>query len=278
MQSKLGYLLYACGRNGLPQQIPFAGNTYRLRTVLKHDFFAATALYESDGSPPTVRTSRHPRIVLKLSRQHHLLGLPLTWLGELLCCHEVSILAHLNHLRGTPRLLSRYGKTGFIYEYIEGCSLSEQKELPDDFFDRLSELLRQIHKHNVAYLDMDKRSNILVGPDGRPHLIDFQISLHIADRLLLSKGLANQLRRILQHADIYHLFKHKRHLCPELLKPPEKVLSRQTGGWIQAHRLVANPFKKLRRALLRFLYARGVLVAQEGASLSPEHGRPRFPQ
>jgi serine/threonine protein kinase len=259
----LGYLLYACGRNGLPRHIEFEGRRYDLREVLKHDFFAGTALYASEARSPDEQEARPAKIVLKLSRRNHLLGLPLSWLGERISAHEISILRRLAHLQGTPRLLSRYGKTGFIYEYIEGHSLKEQPELPDDFFDQLLELLLHIHQRNVVYLDMNKRSNILVGTDGSPHLIDFQISTHIGEHALFSRRLSNYLRQALQQADIYHLFKHKRRLSPDLLSPQEKVLSHQMSGLIRAHRLVATPLREFRRALLRLLYARGLLVPEE---------------
>ncbi|MHC4616673.1 MAG: hypothetical protein ACYTEQ_02850 [Planctomycetota bacterium] len=262
----LGYLLYACGRNGLPGHIEFQGRRYGLRKVLKHDFFAATALYASEARPRDGQKPRPAKIVLKVSRQNHFLGLPLSWLGERICAHEISILRHLTPLEGTPRLLSRYGKTGFIYEYIEGRSLKEQPELPDDFFGRLLELLLHMHQRNVVYLDMNKRGNILLGADGHPHIIDFQISMHIGEHALFSRRLSRYLREALQGADIYHLFKHKRRLSPELLSPQEKVLSHQISGLIRTHRLVATPLRRLRRALLRLLYAKG-LVAPE------EHGR-----
>ncbi|MHC4061750.1 MAG: hypothetical protein ACYSR6_09100, partial [Planctomycetota bacterium] len=122
MRRTLGYLLYACGKEGPPGQIVFGGDTYRLHAVLKHDFFAATALYEcpkrllNDRTAPT-------KIILKLARQQHLFGVPLAWLGELLCSHEVAILRRLRNVDCIPRPLARYGKTGFIYEYIEGRPL-----------------------------------------------------------------------------------------------------------------------------------------------------------
>ncbi|MHC4574344.1 MAG: hypothetical protein ACYS76_09470 [Planctomycetota bacterium] len=259
----LGYLLYACGRNGLPPQVVLADNTYRLQQVLKHDFFAATALYEAVAPTPSGQTTAPKKVVLKLARKQHLFGLPLAWLGQGLCRHEVSMLQLLSGLTHVPRVLSTYGKTGFTYEYIEGSSLKEQKEIPHHFFDQLLELLRQIHLRNVVYLDMNKRGNILLGADGQPYLIDFQISLHVGDYFLLSKRLTEYLRQTLQWADIYHLFKHKRRLCPRFLWPHEKTLSHEVSPLIQIHRLVATPIRVLRRALLRFLHAKGVLAAAQ---------------
>jgi hypothetical protein len=266
------YQLSACGKNGLPATVTLGPDTYHLKKVLKHDFFAATALYESHASPSSGEKPRPTKIILKLERRQHFLGLPLSWLGELLCCHEVSILRRLRNLNSMPRFLARYGQTGFAYEYIEGHSLKEQKELPPDFFDELHRLLEQVHKCNVVYLDMDKRSNILLGADGKPYLIDFQISLHIGDRVLFSRRLAEYVRLILRQADIYHLFKHKRRLCPDLLRPHEATISHRKGTWIRAHRLLATPLRNLRRALLNFLCAKGALPpVQNPASPRENH-------
>jgi hypothetical protein len=109
---------------------------------------------------------------------------------------------------------------------------------------------------------MNKRDNIILGSDGRPYLIDFQISLHIGERTLISRRLSAYLRNTLKKADIYHLFKHKRKLAPESLRPEEQLLSRPTINLIQLHRLAATPLRKLRRALLKHLKAEDPITTQ----------------
>ena len=89
--------------------------------------------------------------------------MPLSWLGEVICSHELSILRHLSHLPQVPRVLSDYGRTGFVYDYIEGRSIQDKDKLPEDFFDKLAALLQQVHRRGVVYLDLNKCSNILVG-------------------------------------------------------------------------------------------------------------------
>jgi len=242
------YHLLACGRAGLPPRITIEGASYRLRRVFKHDFFAATGVYEV-----TAGAKKPAKIVLKIQRQRHFLGLPLGWLGRYLCCREVSILRRLGSLDGVPHPLGRHGPTGFVYEYIEGRSLEEHPELPDGFFDQLLELLKQVHQRNVLYLDMNKRGNILVGADGRPYLIDFQISLHIGEDFPLPGRLRQYLRQTLQAADLYHLHKHKRRLCPDSLTQHEKTMSLALSSPIRTHRAIATPLRKLRRAFLKWV-------------------------
>jgi hypothetical protein len=269
MQGSLRRQLYACGSKAVPGRIVCRENTYRFQRVLKHDFFAATALYELCKKGQNVGTASPPKIVLKLSREQHFLGLPLTWLGELLCSHQIFVLRRLSHLRGTPHFICRYGKAGLIYRYIEGNLLDGDNELPDDFFDEMLELLRRIHGCNIVYLDMNKRDNIILGSDGRPYLIDFQISLYIGERALISRRLSKYLRDTLKKADIYHLFKHKRKLAPESLRPEEQQLSRPTISLIQLHRLAATPLRKLRRALLKHLKAEDPITTQNNPTGPP---------
>ena len=247
---KFAYQLYACGRKGFPQNITVRDHTYQLDKVLKHDFFAATAIYQLAQASQTAQCKVPSKIILKISRQEHFLGLPLQWLGKMLCEHEISILNRLSSLNCVPHLFSRYGSTGFTYEYIEGSTLDTVTTVPDDFFDKFVDVLRQIHKTDIAYVDMNKRSNIIVAPDGSPCIIDFQISLYIDNFTLLSPRLSFLFRRFFQRADIYHLLKHKRKLCPHLLTPTEQVLSRCNNSVLGLHRVVATPIRKLRRAFL----------------------------
>jgi hypothetical protein len=256
---KFAYQLYACGKKGLPRNIIVRDCAYQLDKILKHDFFAATALYQLAPVPQDAQYNAPSKIVLKISRQEHFLGLPLRWLGKMLCDHEISVLNRLRHLDCVPHLLSRYGQTGFIYEYIEGSALDNVTAVTDDFFDKFVDILRQIHKADIAYVDMNKRSNIIVAPDDSPRIIDFQISLYIDNYILISPHLSFLFRRFLQRVDIYHLLKHKRKLCPQLLTPTELILSRCNNSILHLHRAVATPLRKLRRAFLRHLRTKGVI-------------------
>ena len=260
MLRTLGYHMYACGKKGLPKKIDISAGCYNLSKVLKHDFFAATALYELSTQAHIAETRPPARLILKVGRQQHFLGLPLRWLGKIICSHEISILSRLSHLQQIPHVLDRWDKTGFTYEYIEGQTLDENKNLPDDFFDKLIELTQQIHQNNVAYIDSNKRNNLLLGDDGKPYIIDFQISMHFNERPMFFKRFSKKLRKALQQADIYHILKHKRRICPHLLRPEEKTKSRRTGKLIDLHRMIATPFRKLRRRFLRLLYDKDVLT------------------
>ena len=241
--------------------------TYALEAVLKDDFFAATMLYRlHDADKPDIPRS----IILKTGRRASFFGLPLKWLGRMLAHHEMVILGRLAGIRGVPRVLDRHGATGFVYEFIPGSTLDHRPVIPPRFFEQLRDLVDTVHSRNIAYVDMNKRGNIIVGSDKRPHLIDFQVSLHLPSIFL------SPLRRILYRADSYHLSKHVVRLAPHQATSRDRILYRRRGILISMHRLITYPYRRLRRALLRYLYSKEMLRMHNAASYSPENDPARF--
>jgi hypothetical protein len=165
--------MFACGSSGLPISIVCNGSAYRLEAVFKHDFFACTGRYISHETTE--------RIVLKLSRIQPFCGIPLRWLGHFLRNRELKLLSLLQDIDVVPKELYPFGSNGLIYRYIEGHSLDEKPEIPDQFFNELKHLLKLLHDKNICYMDLNKRGNILLGTDKHPHLIDFQISLYLRE-------------------------------------------------------------------------------------------------
>lgn len=264
MKRALGAQFYACGVKELPGEVSINGGRYSFVRELKHDFFAATGLYHLNNSCSS-NGDTPKKVVLKISRQQNLLGLPMRWLGTGICEREIANLRRLADLDRVPRLLSSYGPCGMIYEYIEGQGLDQKQELSEDFFEKLRELLKELHRRNMIYVDMNKRDNVIVGADGEPYLIDFQISTHIPRRILVSRKLSDWLLNALKTADIYHLYKLKRKIQPGCLTEQERRISRRRTMLIRLHRLYATPLTGLRRSLKRFLRKRGYLF-REGRS------------
>jgi len=275
MKSGIGYQLKAWGRYELPQCLILDQTDYCFVRVFKHDFFAATLLFEkSDKNANDKNDARY--IVLKLGRRGDFLGIPFGWLGRALIEHEISILRYLQQIAGVPRLLGRYGKWGLMYKYIPGVSLDQRPEIPDEFFDRLEELIKQIHHRRVAYVDMNKQGNIILTDNGRPSMIDFQISWHMPQRLLGFRRLANFILAVLQREDRYHLLKHKRRMRRDLMDEQQLKNSRRTSGWITFHRAGARPLTKLRRRILGYLFKRGRLLTDDAVMHSPEKDPTRW--
>ena len=257
---------YACGDKGLPPQITCLGARYILEKVLKHDFHAATGLYKAD----VIRPNLPARLICKINRRMHFCFLPLGLIGRLMTRSEISKLRRCEGIREVPQVLARLDPHMYVYEYIEGQSLNEKPALPADFFDKLLAALRQVHARNLVHFDLHKLGNILVDTEGRPHIIDFQIARHIGDRFLLSRRLSTRFRRWLQSYDLYHVYKHKRRLQPELLTEAEAKLSYNHSLALEIQRAIAKPYKRIRRACLRRLYAKGILAGTQDAGTCKE--------
>jgi len=280
MAGTIGYQFKAWGNCPLPRDIDWAGHNYRLQCIFKHDFFAATALYVLNSVSGKSSVSVPLRIVLKLSRRTDFVGLPLCWLGRMITRHELLMLRLLQGIGGVPRLLGSLGKFGLLYEYIEGRSLDEisaqprtLRRAPDHFFDKLQQLLEQIHARHVAYVDMNKRGNILIGRDNAPYIIDFQISCRLYSSRWPWRVFARLALDLLQKEDLYHLMKHRKHFQAV---SPEYFSVYQISPLIAWHRRFARPLIKLRRRVLAFLFHKNLLINDDIDRTHPESDPSRW--
>jgi hypothetical protein len=232
--------LRALGRSEMPERVEAGGAVYTIIDVFKHDFFAATGLY---GGPTG-------RAVLKVGRRADFLGLPMAWAGRFLAGREANIYERLHDLEGVPRFLGRVGRDGLLHEFVPGHPLHKGEAVGDDFFPRLRSLIGRIHAREMAYVDLEKCGNILVGDDGRPYLIDFQISWYWPARRGGRLAPVRWIRQILQTSDLYHLLKHQRRTRPDQLSEEEFARSYEPPIYIGLHRYLARPFTLLRRRTL----------------------------
>jgi serine/threonine protein kinase len=233
--------LYALPAGEMPQCVHCNGQTFQHVRTFKHDFFAATGLYQGPNG----------LAVLKLGRQGDLFGFPLRWIGRFLAAREARLYRLVNDLPGVPRFIGTVGDTGLLHAYVPGHPLGRNEVVNDEFFNALQHLLAALHARHIAYVDLNKRQNILMGDDGRPHLIDFQISLRLSPAGWRRLAPLRWLLARFQHADCYHCLKHKRRLRPDLLTPEELAVLEKLSIWIRLHRVVARPLIQARRWLLQ---------------------------
>jgi hypothetical protein len=241
----------ALGKRGLPPVIVVNGITYELERDVKHDFFAATGFYASaDGR----------RVAAKFGRTEDYFGVPLRWLGRWLRDREMRMYARLQDVRAVPDVLGTVEPCGFVLAFVEGRPLRNDARVPDGFFDELRKLIDQIHACGVAYVDMNKKANIIIGRDGRPNLVDFQISfdLHeLGDNFITRRILAR-----LQREDIYHLRKHHARFRPDELTPQQLAEAERRSLLIRIHRMLRAPWIGLRRRTWKRLRETGRLLPE----------------
>jgi serine/threonine protein kinase len=229
--------LRALGKNDPPAVLTFDGAEFERCEIFKHDSWAATALYRSGDR----------QVVCKLNRQAPIFVIPMTWLGRWLARREAGFLNSLSDVPGIPKAYrvhtidGKLLKNGCAHDFVAGQPMSLKSELPVGFFDKLDKLLHELHARHIAYIDLHKQENVIVGDDGSPYLIDFQISA----RLPKLWGFRS-LFKILADSDCYHVEKHRRRRQGS----NAGLANVQRPWWIRCHRMVAVPFRTMRRKFL----------------------------
>ncbi len=263
--------LRALGRAEPPRRVHIGGYAYARTEIFKHDSWAATAVYKADSCADQPDT-----VVCKFNRVQPLFGIPLSWLGRVLAARESRALHQLAHVRDVPapsgpiEADGRRLSNAVAHEFLEGHPLGVDERVDDDFFPRLQSLLSEIHRCGMAYVDLHKRENVLVGIDGRPNLIDFQISLQSSGRILWRIPPLPWLLRIFQRSDEFCLAKHVRNLRPDQLNQLGLAHYAKIPWWIRAHRTVAVPFRQTRRRILAWLRVRDP-SGRSSTEVFPEH-------
>ena len=229
----------ALGKNSPPFQIEIADRIYAKTADFKHDSWAATALYAS---------GEH-RVVCKFNRTQSAFGFPCKWIGRLLARRETDFLWRLGDIPGIPRyydLIKSCGEklpNATAHNYVDGKPLSLVFDVDEAYFRELETLLEKIHQRNIAYVDLHKPENVLVGTDGKPYLIDFQISVRLPGFRPFST-----LLKMLQASDRYHLTKHKQYRLNYHYS--YAFMNSNRPWWIRWHRKLAVPIRTLRRRIL----------------------------
>ena len=250
-------------REAPPSAVELGGRRYRFVRVFKHDFLAATCLYESDDlSAGAAGPAEIEKVVVKFGRTQPFCGFGTSWYARLMHNHEEAIYRTLAGVRGVPRWVGSVGATGYAIEYIDARPLDHDPPPPKGFFEKLRVLFDEIHARGVGYCDANKRSNILIADSGEPFLVDYQIAIRRRDNWpwplrQLTRAAVDYFAR----KDLYHLYKHKRRISPEELTPEEKRLSRRRTGLHLVHRKLTKHYRRLRRGFLSWQDRAGRLVS-----------------
>lgn len=209
----------ALGPADPPASVTIGGMPCDLAAVLKYDSWAATAVYVGGGGA---------RFACKFNRSHPLpAGIPAAWIGRALAGREERVLRMMHGEPGFPRWAGEVEVDGVAWphavshHWIEGEPFHPfESRVGDGFFPELQVMLSALHAKGIAYVDMSKWGNILVGADGHPYLLDYQIHWQGGPGRL-----SRTVLRWLQAGDVYYLRRHWRRCRPD------QVPSTEAGDW-----------------------------------------------
>lgn len=242
----------ALGKNDPPKHLHIGDVLFSHVETFKHDSWAATALYQSNDAFATV----------KFNRRQWVGPIPMGWLGRFLAKHEAKCLNRLSDQPNIPKALGPVSVEGKVHknalarQYIAGHPIRKNEELSEAFFEQLEETLDVMHRRRMAYLDLHKRENIIVGNDGQPWLIDFQVSFLLPSGWWTNLTLLPWLLRLFQKSDRYHVLKHFVKHCDSGKSQGILKIDQARPFWIRVHRVVAVPLRTLRRKMLVLLGVR----------------------
>lgn len=139
-------------------------------------------------------------------------------LGRFAIRREALAYEALAGLPGVPLFLGRIDAHALVVERIEGADARTVPEggYPAEFFDRLYEVVAGIHGRGIVHGDLRQRRNVIVGPAGRPYVVDF------ASAIRLPRGSA--LLRLLARLDLSGVAKLKARYAPELVDDRDRRL------------------------------------------------------
>ena len=163
-----------------------ARSSPELVRVLKADALGRVELVRVGGALAVRRLALGGRLPFSRSVARALLG------------RERRALRALEGLAGVPRVLAEDARDdALLRSFAPGTPLCLASALPRDFFERLEELVRAVHERGVCHNDLHKEANVLVGEDGYPALLDFQLASVHARR---GRAFAVRAREDLRHA------------------------------------------------------------------------------
>jgi hypothetical protein len=166
------------------------------------------------------------------------------WLARRLAAREARALEALRELPQVPRLLTWNGRM-LQRSWLPGLPLHRATPPARAYFREALTLVRRMHAAGVVHNDLAKEPNWLVGSDGRPALVDFQLAMRPRYR--------GRLFRMLAYDDLRHLLKHKRSYAPEALTPKErKVLAKKSAVasvWLKTGKKV---YQAITRGIFNF--------------------------
>jgi len=224
----------------------------RVVRLLKADSFGRVEWLERGGEQRIRRVACGGRIPGSRLVAHILLGRERRALLALEGVAGVPQLADETDFTRAPSLDGQVPSSSDVglRTFVAGAPLHKAELLPEDFFERLGELVRELHARGVCHNDLHKEQNVIVGEGGWPWLIDFQLASCHSPR---SRKFASRARDDLRHV-AKHRRRYLRYVPSETPREIEKLPRRS---------LIAAIWRRTAKPLYNFV-TRSLLRTRDG--------------
>lgn len=101
-------------------------------------------------------------------------------IGRFLVWRECKAYRRLQGLDGVPAFYGTLEGLALIVEALPGQNvegLEHETRLPEKFFQDLRALVEEIHQRGLAHCDLKRAPNTLLGPDGKPYIVDWSAAI-----------------------------------------------------------------------------------------------------
>lgn len=146
--------------------------------------------------------------------------------GRWFISRELKALKRLQGIAGIAENPLRVDAFALAYGYVEGRPLNEfpQGQPSAAFFLALESLVKSMHAHGIAHLDLRNRGNMLVGAAEQPVLIDFQ------SHVVLPRSIP-PLARYLEKVDLSGVYKAWNKSLPGTLDETRQGVLDSVNSW-----------------------------------------------
>lgn len=99
---------------------------------------------------------------------------PVKYIHTLMLRHENHVYEKLANFEGCPECYGLVDNRYLVLAYVDGHPIrKKQPENHAGYFTKLFELIEDMHRFQVAHMDLKKKDNLLVSSNDKPCLIDF---------------------------------------------------------------------------------------------------------
>ena len=184
------------------------------------------------------------RLIVKLPKRSTFIG----WFHRKMLRHENEVYQRLQGIKGIPLCYGMLKDQSLVLEYVDGVQFSRKIPIENrnHFFDRLLEIIQELHTRRIAHCDLKKKDNLLIAAGSEPYLVDFGTAIMFKPGF---HPINHYLYRLGVRFDLNSWVKHKYAKRFENVSEEDKKFYRRT--WIERiYRNIKRYYGRAKRKLL----------------------------